>query len=608
MNDAFLKKMVLRSFARRMLLASGALGGGAAAILVPLAMSGRVSGADVPAFALGVAIMLSVIAVWAWTAARQRAGEFSRLRISLQELVVAMDYRATSAGDSSRWIDEADAQLKAATRAFRNASVERKYTQTLLNSQEAEQAKFFAKLSHELRTPLNAVLGYSSILLEDLDADPQTRRRDLRRIRDAGQTLLSLIDDLLSQGDTRARPAMHDALPFDLHRMIDLVARKDVGDGSSVTIAPRLRDTQRTVFGNREKVTRLLAGIVEHCSTRAPGGTTHIDVIEPQDERGKLCVAFTAAPIAAGGDQISPESIPQVPDALLKSVEGSIDCVRLSPDTVQYKMTFPIDKRYEVASPVTHPLDSNRIPQRSDDGRRTVLVIDDDAAAIDLLSRWVQRAGYRVVSADNGADGLEIARRIKPDIILLDALMPGRSGYEILPELRQLPGMQCTPILIVTVDDDRARGLESGATDVVRKPVSESQLRSLIAIYDEERSGDVLIIDDDEDAVEILDRTIRRLGFTPRRASNGEEGLAAVRAHAPKAILLDLNMPKLNGFEFIELLSKDEALASIPLIVVSGADLSAPQHSRLIEAGARYYLKGSAAPREIAEGLWEAVA
>ena len=240
--------------------------------------------------------------------------------------------------------------------------------------------------------------------------------------------------------------------------------------------------------------------------------------------------------------------------------------------------------------------------------RKSALVIDDDSATIDLMSRWLERSGYDVRAATNAEQGLAIAQTMAPDIVLLDALMPGRTGYDILPHLTALPALRDTPILIVTVDDDRGRGLAAGASDYVRKPITETRLREIISVYERDLEGEVLIIEDDRDAAELLERTVRRLGFSTRRAADGAEGLAALGDSRPVAILLDLNMPDLNGFEFIERLAQSENYASIPLIVLSGQELSVAQHHHLLASGCRYYMKGSAAPREIAATLREMVA
>jgi DNA-binding response OmpR family regulator len=240
--------------------------------------------------------------------------------------------------------------------------------------------------------------------------------------------------------------------------------------------------------------------------------------------------------------------------------------------------------------------------------KKVALVVDDDPAAADLLLRWLSRFGYTAISASNAEEGLELTRSRKPDIILLDALMPGKSGYEILPEMRAQTHARDTPIVLITVDDDRARGLDAGASDFVRKPIREAELRDLVAVYDKDMQGDVLIIEDDDDSADLLSRNLRRLGFTPHRASDGEEGVELMRSIQPRAIVLDLNMPRINGFEFIERVSAQQLDQTIPMLVFSGKDLSLIEYRKLNEAGCHFFLKGSASPREIVTTLRELVA
>ena len=186
--------------------------------------------------------------------------------------------------------------------------------------------------------------------------------------------------------------------------------------------------------------------------------------------------------------------------------------------------------------------------------------------------------------------------------------MPGQTGYEILPQMREQTHARDTPIVLITVDDDRTRGLDAGASDFVRKPIREADLRDLVAVYDKDMQGDVLIIEDDDDSAELLSRNLRRLGFTPHRASDGMEGIELLRSIQPRAIVLDLNMPRINGFEFIERVTAEKPDRAIPMLVFSGKDLSLIEYRKLNEAGCHFFLKGSASPREIVTTLRELVA
>ena len=238
---------------------------------------------------------------------------------------------------------------------------------------------------------------------------------------------------------------------------------------------------------------------------------------------------------------------------------------------------------------------------------KTALIIDDSDSAIDLMRRWLGRLNYGVISATDGDTGLALARAQKPDLILLDVLMPGRSGYDILEEMRADEILGATPVILVTVDDDRARGLDAGATDYIRKPVAESQLRAMLEVYATKATGEILIIEDDDDAAELVDRCARQVGFTTRRASDGAKGLKMAEEHPPIAIVLDLAMPNFNGFQVIDALLANELLRSIPVIVLSACEISLEEHRRILDAGYLFCAKGSSSPRQIAQHLKEMV-
>jgi len=244
---------------------------------------------------------------------------------------------------------------------------------------------------------------------------------------------------------------------------------------------------------------------------------------------------------------------------------------------------------------------------RTPSAEHTAMVVDDDEATVELMQRWLVRMGYNVVSTASAEGILELARTHRPDFILLDVLLPGRSGYDILEELRADPEVGHIPTILITVEDDRARGLRAGATDYLRKPITAHQLRSVLDVYRLRASGEVLVIDDDDDSAELLARSVAQVGFSARRAADGAEGLAMAAEMRPDAIVLDLAMPVMNGFEVLDQLASAEELRDVPLIVVSGCDITIEEHRRLAAAGHRFFPKAASTPREIAQSLKELV-
>lgn len=506
--------------------------------------------------------------------------------------------------------DRFDQDVTAVARAYRSLEREREQSHSAVDQQIARQAEFYARLSHELRSPLNAILGYASLAIEDAEAGELAELpQDLRKIRGAGQNLLALIDNLLQLAEDRTGRESAARLPFLLREVLTQVVSEHGQAAPDKLISLDELAGRETLFGNRAKVARAIGSLIDDAIRGRQAETIEVSTRLSAIHDGCIEIVLTARGTGPARADTTQALTRHLADRLAAAASGSLEVDLRDEGEWGYVLRLPLDVDMVAGKPAVRAIPLSQVPMaHGEESAKSALVIDDDAATIDLMSRWLERSGYTVQTATNADHGLAIAQAMAPDIVLLDALMPGRTGYDILPDLTALPALRDTPILIVTVDDDRTRGLAAGASDYVRKPITESRLREIISVYEKDLAGEVLIIEDEPDAAELLERTIRRLGFSTRRAGDGAEGLAALGERTPAAILLDLNMPNLNGFEFIEQVAQSEAYASIPLIVLSGQELSVAQHHRLLAAGCRYYMKGNAAPREIAATLREMVA
>ncbi len=526
------------------------------------------------------------------------------------------------------WFEWIDQRMEDFARGARTVEAERDQSRRMLTTESEAKTQFFAKMSHELRTPLNAILGYATLLHEDADErKDDAGKADLERIQLAGRRLLSLIDDLLELSGLRDGQTDQERTVFNLSDLMKELADRveNFGDRIAVVKIDECPDGQMIV-GDRRKISRCLKNVMDSVIDLSSDGRIEIDVCTEnsdvnvrvkagwlQQEGQNLAEIFNAPSIKDSGiSQSIHGSIGlSVARDLARSMGGECRIESVPGQGTALVLTFPADSNPTDILKMTNHFQSqtalNAAAGQTSGPHRTALIIDDDPAAIDLLSRWLSRWGYRIIHAENGLDGLAMARAEHPDLVLLDALMPGKTGYEVLHEMREDPDLADTPIVLVTVDDDKNRGIRAGASDYIRKPISESQLRDVVETYNANVSGDILIIDDDDDASTIMQRNLEKLGFTGRRATNGAEGLEMAREKIPSAIVLDLAMPQIDGFEFLQSIGCDLKLAQIPVIVVSGFNLSLPQHHILRKAGARYFRKGSSAPREIAETLRELV-
>jgi signal transduction histidine kinase/DNA-binding response OmpR family regulator len=521
-------------------------------------------------------------------------------------------------------------EMRRVARQSRDAMLELESAREQANQQNLAKSQFLAKMSHELRTPLNAILGYAMLLQEDAtDAGNASAVADLERIQLAGRNLLSVINDILDLARIEAGKTMLDRGVIDVRSLAEAAVAAcpaNQRNGNSFELA--LAEDVGIMIGDASKVRQCLLNLLSNAFKFTRNGRVML-AIEPMVRGGAPGIGFTVRDTGIGIDTAHLdglfEAFSQVEagpsrrfggtglglaitrrlarmmggDCVVESVKGEGSTFRLL-----LPLSPPGDGQIDdarTAAPSLRPL-----PKRTSD--HSALIVDDDEAAIDLMQRWLERMGYDVFSAVDGETGLVLAREHGPDLILLDALLPGCSGYEVLAELRADPTLALTPVILITVDDDRARGLEAGASDYLRKPVTEDQLRAATQVYRGRANGEILVIDDDDDAAELIKRSVEQIGFSTRRANDGLQGIEMASDARPAAIVLDLAMPGLDGFGVIERLSANDALVGVPVIIVSGCEISLSQHRTLAAAGHRFFTKGASTPREIAQSLREMVA
>jgi CheY-like chemotaxis protein len=243
--------------------------------------------------------------------------------------------------------------------------------------------------------------------------------------------------------------------------------------------------------------------------------------------------------------------------------------------------------RFTIRIPVPAPartsatIESTAPAARAAAGHR-VLVIDDEETVRDLMRRFLGREGFEVVTARDGAEGLALARDLRPMLITLDVLMPGLDGWSVLESLKADPELADIPVVMLTILDDKNKAFALGATDFLTKPVDRERLRSVIARYGGQKAERrALVVEDDADTRVWLRRMLREEGWTVLEAANGREALARLADVAPDIMLLDLIMPEMDGFELIEELRQDEVWRRLPVVVVTAAELSDEDHERL---------------------------
>jgi CheY-like chemotaxis protein len=229
-----------------------------------------------------------------------------------------------------------------------------------------------------------------------------------------------------------------------------------------------------------------------------------------------------------------------------------------------------------------------------------VLSIDDDPNALELLDLVLKKEGYRLTSARSGGAGLKLAKTLKPDIVTLDVMMPDMDGWDVLAALKANPETREIPVVMLTIIDEATRGYALGAAEYLMKPIERDTLLSAISrVAGKTRKPCVLLIEDDESTRAMVRQMLDGHSVALTEARDGEEGLERLAESRPDVILLDLLMPKMDGFEFLEALRAKESNLDIPVIVVTAKDLTAEDHERLSGAVSRVLEKNALGGRAL---------
>jgi len=489
------------------------------------------------------------------------------------------------------------------------------------------KSQFLANMSHELRTPLNSIIGYSEILQEDVtDLGEQSLVADLKKIESSGRHLLGLINDILDLSkieagkmevyleDVEIAPLLEEVRAI----IVPMVAK------NNNTIEFRLAENLGHMRTDRTKLKQSLLNLLSNGSKFTQNGRLTLVAERAETERSMVRFAVSDTGIGMSEEQLSRlfQAFSQADASTTKKYGGTglgltitrSFCQLLGGEvTVASKpgqgSTFTIVLPDSPPIPAPAPSMPAAEPPITAEGggAATVLIVDDDMAARDLLTNNLKSTGYRLVQAASGEEALNLARKLRPDAITLDVMMPKPDGWDVLSALKADVELRDIPVIIVTMLSDRGIGLSLGAVDVLTKPVDRARLTALIHSL-LSRDGPVLVVDDDAGARDMIRQTIEKMGLAAAEAVDGRRALSWLDAHPkPAMILLDLIMPDMHGFEVLDALAERADWRDIPVIVLTAKELTAAERDRLERQVQKVIAKGGASRMDIAAAIAQAM-
>jgi signal transduction histidine kinase/CheY-like chemotaxis protein len=471
------------------------------------------------------------------------------------------------------------------------------------------KSTFLANMSHELRTPLNAVIGYSEMLQEDaVDVGADGLVPDLKKVNAAGKHLLELINSILDLSKIEAGKMELHLEDFNVARMVEDIASmiQPLAEKNGNRLEVTCDAESGSMHADLTKVRQVLFNLLSNACKFTEGGTVSLAVQrERSDSDAWLTFTVEVTGIGLNAEQLGRlfQEFSQADTATARKYGGTGLGLALSRRLCRLmggEITVASEPDRGSTFTVRLPADVAQIREGLTEAAGSagmVLVIDDEAVVRELMQRFLSKQGFRVQTAANGEDGLRLARSQRPDAITLDVMMPGMDGWTVLSKLMADRELADVPVIMLTIVDDKQMGYALGASEYLTKPIDRDRLIAVLNKY--RRDLPVLVVDDDAGIRLLLRRILEAEGYEVIEAENGLAALARLGERAPGAILLDLMMPQMDGFEFLSALHEREAWRQVPVVIITAKDLTTEDHERLNGSVVRILQKGAYAREDL---------
>jgi signal transduction histidine kinase/CheY-like chemotaxis protein len=500
--------------------------------------------------------------------------------------------------------------------------------------QEADRLKseFLANMSHELRTPLNSIIGFSRVILKGIDGPiTDLQKQDLEAIHHSGQHLLDMINNILDLSKIEAGKMELSIEEMEISDVIDSVISTARGliKEQPIQLIENVPDTLPMVLADRTRVRQIMLNLLQNATKFTDEGsiTVSAEIIEDVESEKpliKISVTDTGIGIAEEDQENLFERFSQVDSSLTRKVGGTGLGLSITKHLVEMQggtidlnselgkgstfwFTVPVatgapiievveeisEKDVEAIQEDAPPLPTQE--ELSDDTAiesehasleaKVIISIDDDAKVIGLYQRYLSPHGYQVVPLTDPTKAIEQIREIKPYAITLDIMMPNKDGWQVIEEIKSYPELSTIPIIICSITEDREKAYQLGAVDYLVKPILEDELVAAVKnlSFNTDRTVyDILVIDDDPDVLQLIKATLRdEPTYRLQYANGGFSGLELMKERKPDALILDLIMPDLDGFSILETMQGDSDLRSIPVIILTAADLTIEERMQI---------------------------
>ncbi len=575
---------------------------------------------------------------------QQLAGELQAQQKELQQTNEQLEQKAQQLAERNVEVERKNQEIEQARRAL-----EEKATELALTSKY--KSEFLANMSHELRTPLNSILILGQQLTDNPEGNLTAKQVEFARtIHGAGTDLLNLISDILDLSKIESGTVTVDAEEIFFSNLLEMVARPfrheaetrqlsfdvhlDPNLGRTITTdSKRLQQVLKNLLSNAFKFTAQ-GGVRLNVSAALGGWTATHPVLSQASHVVAFEVSDTGIGIPLEKQKIIFEAFQQADASTsrkyggtglglaisreLATLLGGEIHLRSAPDSgssftlylpIKYMGTTTVPRS---AAPGVTPAPAvsieRSVEQIPDDrleiqpGDAILLIVEDDPHYARILLDLARDKGFKVLLAMRGDDALDLAKQYQPTAVSLDVFLPDTLGWNVLSQLKQNPLTRHIPVQIVTLDEDRQHGLARGAFSFVTKPTTRegiSDALSKIKDFSQSRRRRLLVVEDNEAEQLSIRELLGHDDIEILNAESGREALDILRHGICDCVVLDLRLPDMSGFEVLECMRSEEALADVPVVVFTGRELSANEDAQLHTMARSIVVKGVESPERL---------
>jgi GAF domain-containing protein/DNA-binding response OmpR family regulator len=472
------------------------------------------------------------------------------------------------------------------------------------------KSQFLANMSHELRTPLNSIIGFSRVILKGIDGPvTELQEQDLNAIYNSGQHLLRLINDILDLSKIEAGKM---ELAFDDVNVADTITSvlptvSGLIKDKPITLQKEIADDLPVVRADSVRIRQVLINLLSNAAKFTERGSITVSAQVETNEMGQpeimIKVIDTGPGIAPEDQEKLFQPFSQVDASPTRKTGGtglglsiSRRLVELHGGRIGVHSEVGKGSIFYFTLPIPRAREAGKTQEEGRRSDRVILAIDDDAQVIALYERYLQPQGFQVIALTDPLQAKERIRQLRPFAVTLDIMMPGKDGWTLLNELKTDPETRDIPVIICSILEEEEKGFSLGAADYLVKPILEDDLLNALNRLNGDGSiHEVLIIDDDPKDLRLIAKILEeRSRYKPILAQGGTQGWQRLSAEPlPHAVILDLFMPDMDGFAILEKMRTTPRLTDIPVVVVSGGDLTNIQQKQLADFGQKLLRKGT---------------